>query len=105
MITTAKNWQIIDEEVSVDKFINCDENLQTSIQLSSNSDEIIDQIINEKDIETIIFEEKDMEMEVQEESDKIICPTYCEVNEMLKKLRVCANKRKWFAFWYFTDWK
>jgi hypothetical protein len=68
--------------------------LQTSIQLSSNSDEIIDQIINEKDIETIIFEEKDMEMEVQEESDKIICPTYCEVNEMLKKLRVCANKRK-----------
>jgi hypothetical protein len=24
---------------------------------------------------------------------------------MLKKLRVCANKRKWFAFWYFTDWK
>jgi len=35
-----------------------------------------------------------MEMEVQEESDKVVCPTYYEVNEMLKKLRVCANKRK-----------
>jgi hypothetical protein len=31
-----------------------------------------------------------MEMEVQEESDKIICSTYFEVNEILKKLEEFA---------------
>jgi hypothetical protein len=36
-------------------------------------------------------------MEVQEESDKIICSTYFEVNEMLKKLKEFAlTKENYF---------